>query len=180
VPRLDDATRLAKIGRAGVRRIITQGGAHVGRSNVMPEWGGLVGERLADDLADYVLTLPAEGGGLPADTLKRYLESPPGVPAQGRAIYVYRCSSCHGPAGKGDGPSSRMLLAKYGVRPRDLTDARFARGMTDRDLFTVISLGGGHAGRSLHMPAWQNDLSVSQIKDLVAYLRRISGTPSRP
>lgn len=64
VPRLDDAARATKTGHAGVLRIILQGGAHVGRSNVMPGWGGLVGEGLANDLADYVMSLPGSGPGL--------------------------------------------------------------------------------------------------------------------
>jgi mono/diheme cytochrome c family protein len=180
VPRLDGAARLEQLGRAGVLRIITEGGAHVGRSNVMPEWSGLVGASLAGGLADYVMSLPGQGPGPSAVTLQRYLKAPPGVPEQGRSIYVYRCSACHGPRGKGDGPSGDLLLRKHGVRPRDLTDARFASTKSDQDLFTVISLGGGHLGRSAYMPAWENDLTPAQIKDLVAYLRQISKTPSRP
>jgi mono/diheme cytochrome c family protein len=180
VPRLDDAARLEKLGRAGVLRIITEGGAHVGRSNVMPEWGGLVGASLAGDLADYVMSLPGQGPSRAEITLQRYLRSPPGVPRQGRAIYVYRCSACHGPAGRGDGPSGELLWRKHGVRPRDLTDSRYARRKGDRDLFTVISLGGDHMGKSVYMPAWSNDLTPGQIKDLVAYLRQISKTPARP
>jgi mono/diheme cytochrome c family protein len=180
VPRLDDGVRLAKTGRAGVLRIVTQGGAHAGRSNVMPEWGGLVGERLAGDLADFVMSLPGNAGGVPAATLESYLTAPAGVPAEGRATYVFRCSACHGPTGRGDGPSGDLLWRKHGVRPRDLTDAHFMRGRTDRDLFAAISLGGAHLGRSAYMPAWDNDLSATQIKDLVAYLRQISKTPARP
>ena len=179
VPRLDDAARLGKIGRDGVLRIIREGGAHVGRSNVMPEWGGLVGAALAGDLAGYVMNLPGKGPELSAATLRRYLKSPPGVPEQGRSIYVFRCSACHGPGGKGDGPGSRLLLRKHGVRPRDLTDARFARSKSDQDLFTAISLGGGHVGRSVFMPASAEDLTPAQIMDLVAYLRQISKTASR-
>jgi len=174
VPRLDDGVRLAKTGRAGLLRIIFQGGAHAGRSNVMPEWGGLVGERLAGDLADFVMSLPESGSGLPAATLESYLESPAGVPAEGRATYVYRCSACHGPAGRGDGPSGELLRRKHGVRPRDLTDARFMRAKTDKDLFATIALGGAHQGRSAYKPAWDSDLTAAQIKDLVAYLRLIS------
>ena len=180
VPRLDDAARLAKIGREGVLRIITEGGAHVGRSNVMPEWGGLVGAGLAGDLADYVMSLPGRGPSLAALTLERYLKAPAGVPAEGRSIYVYRCSACHGPGGKGDGPSGDLLRRKHGVRPRDLTDARFMGSRSDKDLYVSISLGGGHIGKSIYMPSWSNDLTPAQIKDLVAYLRQISKTTSRP
>ena len=180
VPRLDDSVRLEKVGREGVLRIITEGGAHVGRSNVMPEWGGLVGASLAGDLADYVMSLPGKGPSLSAVTLDRYLKAPAGVPDQGRTLYVYRCSSCHGPEGRGNGPSGELLRRKHGVRPRDLTNPRFMASRSDRDLFAAISLGGGHVGKSDYMPAWSNDLTPVQIKDLVAYLRQISKSASRP
>ena len=180
VPRLDDGARLSKLGRAGVVRIVLEGGAHVGRSNIMPEWGGLVGEGLANDLADYVMTLPDRGRGVSAATVERYLKSPPGVPAEGRRLYVYHCSACHGPLGRGDGPSGEVLNRKHGVRPRDLGDARFMASRSDRDLFAVISLGGSHLGRSVYMPSWTNDLTPAQIKSLVAYLRQLSKTPARP
>lgn len=180
VPRLDDAPRLAKIGRAGVLRIVTEGGAHAGRSNVMPEWGGLVGPALAGELADYVMSLPGQGPGLEAVTLGNYLKAPAGVPEQGRAIYVYRCSACHGPAGKGDGPSGELLRRKHGSRPRDLTNARFMRSRSDQQLFSTISLGGGHVGKSNYMPSWANDLTPGQIKDVVAYLRQISKSAPKP
>ena len=39
---LTDRGRLERLGRAGVRNVITRGGAHTGRSNLMPAWGGLV------------------------------------------------------------------------------------------------------------------------------------------
>ncbi len=179
VPHLDDAARLATVGRAGVLRIVVEGGAHVGRSNVMPEWGGLVGESLAGDLADYVMTLSRSGPQLGASATEAYLKSPAGVPEEGRKLYVYHCSACHGPAGKGNGPSGEVLWRKHGVRPRNLTDTRYMRAKTDKDLFEIISLGGAHMGRSVYMPPWTNDLDAAQIKDLVAYLRQISRTPPR-
>ncbi len=179
VPRLDDGTRLARVGREGVLRIVVEGGAHVGRSNVMPEWGGLVGESLANELADYVMTLPQRGPQLAAGATEAYLRSPPGVPAEGRKLYVFHCSACHGPGGKGDGPSGEVLWRKHGVRPRDLTNSRYMRAKSDKDLFQIISLGGAHLGKSVYMPPWANDLGPAEIKSLVAYLREISHTPSR-
>jgi len=180
VPRLDDAVAMGRVGRAGVLHIVLEGGAHVGRSNIMPEWGGLVGQSLAGDLADYVMSIPGRGPGAPAATVERYLKSPAGVAGEGRKLYVYHCSACHGPAGRGDGPSGELLRRKRGIRPRDLTDGRFMATRTDKDLFVVISLGGAHLGRSVYMPAWTSDLTPAQIKDLVAYLRQISRTPAKP
>jgi mono/diheme cytochrome c family protein len=180
VPRLDNAERLTTFGRDGVLRIILEGGSHVGRSNIMPEWGGLVGEDLAGNLADYVMTLPDRSAGGPETTMQRYLKAPPGVPDEGRETYVYRCSACHGPRGKGDGPSGELLRRKEGVRPADLTNKRLMRSLSDPQLFEAISLGGAHMGKSAHMPAWESDLTPSQIKSLVAYLRQISKTTPQP
>jgi mono/diheme cytochrome c family protein len=179
VPRLDDAARLAQLGRSGVLRIILEGGAHVGRSNVMPEWSGLLGENLADGLADFVMSLSQQEPGLLATARDNYLKSPAGVPEDGRKLFVYHCSACHGPAGRGDGPSGLVLWRKHGVRPRNLADTRYMRTKTDQDLFTVISLGSAHMGKSAYMQSWANALSPAQIKGLVAYLRLLSKSPSR-
>jgi mono/diheme cytochrome c family protein len=73
-----------------------------------------------------------------------------------------------------------MLWRKHGVKPRDLAGTRYMRTKTDRDLFTVISLGSAHMGKSVYMQAWANALTPAQIRDLVAYLRLLSKSPSRP
>src|SRR5262245_35054347 len=39
--------------------------------------------------------------------------------AKGREVYLDRCASCHGPSGKGDGPTGKILT---GPPPGDLTD----------------------------------------------------------
>lgn len=179
VPRLDDARRIAALGRAGVLRIVREGGAHVQRSNIMPEWGDLLGPGLAEGIADYVMTLPGEGGAETRRQIQAYLKAPPGVPERGREIYVYRCSACHGPAGKGDGPSGRMLARKHGIRPADLTDPKRIGRKSDRDLYELVALGGAHVGRSVYMPP-NDDLTPGQIKSVIAYLRKISRTTSKP
>ncbi len=180
VPHLDNGARLQAVGRAGVLRVIMRGGGHTGRSNIMPSWGTLLGPGLAEDITDYVMDIPNRRPGVPEATIQKYLKSPPGVPAEGRKLYVYHCSACHGAGGKGDGPSGEVLRRKRNARTRDLTDARYMATRTDQDLFVVISLGGGHLGKSVFMPAWTVDLTPAQIKDLVAYLRALSKTRARP
>lgn len=180
VPRLDDAATMDRVGRAGAYRIITEGGAHTGRSNIMPSWGSLVGPRLANDLADYVMSIPNQKPGVPSSTVEAYLKAPPGVPEEGRKLFVYHCSACHGPHGRGNGPSGDILRKKHNVKPRDLTDTRYLATKTDRDIYTIIALGGGHVGKSVYMPSWTVDLTPAQIKDLTAYVRQISRTRSRP
>ena len=72
----------------------------------------------------------------------------PGVrihpPSRGTALYESYCWTCHGKTGKGDGP----IAVTYKPRPRDLTDRAYLATRTDRDLYNVISRGGGAVERS--------------------------------
>jgi mono/diheme cytochrome c family protein len=146
----------------------------------MPPWADQLDGGQLDDVTDFVMTLPARGPGTPAATTDKYLQAPAGAPEAGRVTYVQFCSSCHGAEGRGDGPFAKSLQAKYKVLPRNLTQAAYFENKSDQDLFSVISLGGGHYGRSTMMPAWTVTLKPDQIKDLVAYIRAISGTRSQP
>jgi mono/diheme cytochrome c family protein len=177
--RLDDAARLKALGPAGLRRIISQGGAHTGRSNMMPAWGERLGEKTIDDIATFIETLPTRRSqGIPAPTLQKYMSAPKGSSAEGRRLFVYYCTACHGPYGKGDGTNADTLRARHNIRPRDLTERTYFEKKADQDLYAVIALGGGHMGKSNFMPAWTYSLQPAQIKSLVAYVRSISGTPS--
>ena len=180
VARLNDAGRLAVLGRSGVKQVIVNGGAHTGRSNLMPAWGNKLSATLVDDITDYVCSLPTQKPGIPTSTLRKYLEAPAGTPAQGRTLYVHNCSACHGPYGKGDGSFASALRQHHKIRPRNLTDSTYIVTRNDQQLFVTISLGGGHVGKSTYMPAWAVYLSPGQIKDVVSYIRAISRTESRP
>ena len=180
VARLNDAGRLHTLGRSGVKKVIVEGGAHTGRSNLMPAWGDKLGGTLVDDITDFVMSLPSQKPGIPVATVQKYLEAPPGVPAEGRQLYVHNCSACHGPYGKGDGSFAEALRQKQKIRPRNLTDSTYIVTRTDKDLFVTISLGGGHVGKSPYMPAWAVYLTPAQIKDLVSYIRAISHTAPQP
>lgn len=94
-----------------------------------------------------------------------------GDPVRGVALFRQYCAVCHGATGGGDGPNAAALEDD---RPRDLTDARYMRRLTDRQLVEVIRGGGGAVGRSRFMPAWGATLSERQIADLVAYTRGLS------
>src|SRR6266542_1349646 len=63
--RLNDAARLKQLGRAGVYRVIVEGGGHTQRSNLMPPWGEKLGPVLADDVTDYVMNFPNRGPSAP-------------------------------------------------------------------------------------------------------------------
>jgi mono/diheme cytochrome c family protein len=178
---LDDAARLKEMGPTGLRRVITVGGAHAGRSNMMPAWGERLGAKVVDDIATYVESLPTrKQSGIPPATMQKYLSAPPGSSEEGRRLFVYYCTGCHGPYGKGDGFNADTLRVRHKIRPRNLTDKVYFDRRTDPELYATIALGGGHLGKSNLMPAWTYSLQPGQIKSLVAYIRSISNTPSKP
>ena len=178
--RLNDAARLTQLGREGVRRVIVAGGGHTARSNLMPAWGEKLGPKLADDVTDFVMSLPGLTPGAPTATIEKYLQAPPGTPAEGRRLFVYYCSGCHGLSGQGDGVYAKTLRVRNKVWPRNLTQTPYFAKKTDQDIYVVVALGGGHAGKSPMMPAWTVTLTPAQIKDLVSYIRVISKTQPRP
>jgi mono/diheme cytochrome c family protein len=160
--------------------VIADGGAHTGRSNLMPGWAERLEASTLDDVAEYVLSLPGRKPGITEATLQKYLEAPAGAPAEGRRVYVHYCSACHGPYGRGDGTYAEALRQQHNIRPRDLTDSSYVGRKTDQELFAIISLGGGHMGKSPYMPAWTVSLKPEQIKDLVSYVREISRSAPQP
>lgn len=177
---LDDAARLEKVGARGVREVIVRGGAHTGRSNLMPTWGEHLAPAVVDEIVAYVMVLPKLNPGIPPATVAKYMAAPAGTPAEGRKLFVTFCTACHGPQGKGDGFNADSLYARNKIRPRNLTETSYFAKKTDQDLYATIALGGGHTGKSTFMPGWTYRLEPAQIKDLVSYVRAISKTKSRP
>jgi len=176
IARLNDPDRMEKLTRDQVRKVIMDGGAHTGRSNLMPAWGEKLGPGIVSDITEYVLTLQNDNPAIPKSTIGHYLEAPPGVPADGRRIFVHYCVVCHGEQGKGDGTFAERLFTERKVRPRNLTDSTYLGKLSDERIFAVVSLGGGHFKKSNYMPEWNGQLSPAQIKSVIAYVREISGT----
>lgn len=82
---------------------------------------------------------------------------------EAKDTYQKLCASCHGPAGKGDGPAGKMLKPP----PPDMS----ATSTSDADLAKIIKEGGKAVGRSPLMPAYGAKLSDDQIKALVDLLK---------
>jgi mono/diheme cytochrome c family protein len=93
----------------------------------------------------------------------------PGAPA----LYAERCSSCHGDAGRGDGPVGQALTP----RPRNFTDRDWQVSTSDERIRLVIRHGGRAAGLSASM-APHPDLSDAELDALVAYVRSVGALSS--
>ncbi len=180
VARLNDLYTMGRLTEKQVREVIAKGGAHTNRSNVMPAWGNKLEAPVIDDIVAFVLDLPQENPAIPLSTLEHYFSTPDGVPVEGHKLYARHCSACHGYEGKGDGPTAATLKKEHNVTVRDLTDSTYMATRTDKELFAVVTLGGGHFKKAVFMPAWNVTMTPAQIKDLISYVREISHTKSKP
>ncbi len=85
----------------------------------------------------------------------------------GAAIYAEKCTVCHGPKGKGDGPGGAALNPK----PRDHTDGKYMNSRTNEQLLEVIHNGKGN------MPAWKGVLTEDQMKAVLKHVRTLAVPP---
>lgn len=83
----------------------------------------------------------------------------------GQTKYTAVCASCHGPAGKGDGPAAVALDPK----PADLSTTQ----LDDAGLANVIKNGGVAIGKSALMVGFAGTLSDAEIENIIAYLKTL-------
>lgn len=100
-----------------------------------------------------------------------------GDAAAGKAVYTGKgtCWTCHGQAGKGDGPAGKAL----NPAPRDFSAGSFkfdadknGKPGEDADLKLVITKGAGAFGGSPLMVPWGH-LSAKEIDDVIAFVRSL-------
>lgn len=88
----------------------------------------------------------------------------PAVQAQGETEKIYKenCAVCHGENGNGDTPSGKLMGTPDFRSPivQKQTDAALTESITK--------------GKNNKMPAWGPILKNTEIKDLVAYIRRLA------
>ncbi len=83
--------------------------------------------------------------------------------ARGKDLYGIFCTPCHGETGRGDGPVGK----KFTPVPADLRAGAPVMGLTDGQLFVVVSSGLGP------MPAFRTDLSATERWQIVSFLRTL-------
>ena len=91
---------------------------------------------------------------------------------RGARIFAANCARCHGRGGKGDGPD--LVKLQSAVSPDDWTDNESNRELTDSFIVAMITKGGKANGKSRIMPAFGDKLNMSQLQDLLAFIRSLS------
>jgi mono/diheme cytochrome c family protein len=100
-----------------------------------------------------------------------------GDAAAGKIVYTGKgtCWTCHGQAGKGDGPAGKAL----NPAPRDFSVGAFkfdadknGKPGEDADLRLVIQKGAAPFGGNPAMAPWGH-LSAKEIDDVVAFVRSL-------
>ena len=84
-----------------------------------------------------------------------------GDPTKGKVVFEKHCLVCHGPQGKGDGPTGKMLKPP----PADFSSPA-SKKKSEADLRQTIE--NGRPGTA--MVPWKGPLSETDITDVLGYL----------
>jgi len=134
-------------------------------SNEMPPWGDELTMAQLESVTNFVIHLRSDTEK--AMTLLRKVSATlePSLRI-GRAIFMGRCSLCHGALGLGDGKMSRIIK---NPPPFNLTLSR----SPDEYLSDIIHKGGGEMNRSPRMPPFGDDLSESDIASVIMFIKTL-------
>ena len=91
--------------------------------------------------------------------------------AEADNIFKNRCTPCHGPNGRGDGPASASLSP----HPRNFTDKTWQAAVNDEHIQKIIQYGGAAVGKSPNMPANPDLQSKPQVVSALAHKVRSFG-----
>lgn len=112
----------------------------------------------------FAVTVHAQSRGAAAPAARAIKNPLPATAASvtaGAAAYKKYCAFCHGAAAKGDGP-----LAPKDSDPPDLTDATWAHGSTEGEIFAGIANG---AGPNSKMIAFKGKMPDQDMWHIVAH-----------
>ena len=112
----------------------------------------------------------ANEAAVPVDSGRLRAGADPVAVEQGRAYYVQICLPCHGERGDGQGEWAYRVTP----RPANLLAPR-TQARSDAELFDIVS----EPRPGTPMIGWKTQLSESQRRQLVAYVRHL-GAAVRP
>lgn len=113
-------------------------------------------------------TLLLVAGASTAETGKR--ASPEAV-ERGAGLYGMYCSACHGQDGVGEAPIPWSIREPEYIEAMPLDESSHAWHHGDEQLAVMI-LKGTPRSRT-RMPVWENVLSLSEVRDLIAYMKSL-------
>ncbi|MGA7752209.1 MAG: cytochrome c [Candidatus Sulfotelmatobacter sp.] len=144
----------------------------------MPIWNTFTKQQRAD-LVAYIKTFsPRWEKEKAGDPIK--IPAEPAVTIEsishGKALFTkLECWKCHGPQGKGDGPSASTLTDSQDqpIRPYNFAagkdDSRFKCGSTNQDIYKIFMTGVD----GTPMPSFADTISPGDAWDLVHFLRTL-------
>jgi high-affinity iron transporter len=91
--------------------------------------------------------------------------------AEGRTLYERSCASCHGMAGKGDGPAGRGM----NPAPPAIGDANAMSDVSPATMYRIVSVGIG----GTPMPGYAATMTPEQRWNIVSYLLSLRATPKQ-
>ena len=97
----------------------------------------------------------------------------------GRTLWQTHCETCHGTAGKGDGPNARLHERRKGHAPRNLTDPNVQENLTDGEIFWRVSKGIIETGDNIIMPSYESKATDGERWLLVLYVRELGKAGAR-
>ena len=142
---------------------------------LMPTWRPLTPQTRVDLIA-YIKTFSPKWQTQKAGTPIAIPPEPPQTidsVLHGRQLFdQMQCWKCHGPEGRGDGPSAVTLTDDKGdpIRPYNFHDGtRFRCGETNQDLYKIFMTGLD----GTPMPSFADSLKPQDAWDLVHFLRTL-------
>jgi mono/diheme cytochrome c family protein len=144
----------------------------------MPVWNTFTDQQRAD-LVAYIKTFSTRWEKeKPGDPIKIPAEPPVTIDSIAHGKYLFtklECWKCHGPQGKGDGPSAATLTDSKDqpIRPYNFAaggdDSRFKCGSTNQDIYRIFITGVD----GTPMPSFADTIQPADAWDLVHFLRTL-------